>query len=413
MTHLIVSTIRRNIPHTESSGFVYVIDAEKQRVLQRSEMIEPAFREVDTNPRGGMRGMRGMFIRDNQIVMANASIIYRYDSNWDLLGIISHPSAAAIHDIILDGETLWATSARNDLVLQFDLAGNLLQHFYLREASLANRSLKWKPPVALQTQSTANGEVDFRDPLSHEEEKYDRAHVNSICQLADKSLLVSMGLVLGTKFFALLYLKSTLLKVGLYDHLLAVNRKIRSTLKMKNHMHSDLVVQPASGQSAIIRLSPDGNHRLVLALENITVPSHSLLPIADGTAVYLNTTAGVVVRFGPDDGRIISTTKVTDGFLRGVTALGPKSLVMGSKQEIIFFDPHSCQVKSTFRYTSDPNESIYDIKVLPDHFQLPPPSFEGHFQQITGVKSLDLPEQNYRLPRIKSPEEQLVSPPVR
>jgi hypothetical protein len=121
MTRLLVTSIRRHTPHTEPSGFVYLIDAEKGRVLQRSTMLEPAYRAADTNPRGGMRGGRGISVRPDQIAIANASVIYRYDPQWNLLGIISHPSAAAIHDIHFHEERLWLTAARNDLVMQFDL----------------------------------------------------------------------------------------------------------------------------------------------------------------------------------------------------------------------------------------------------------------------------------------------------
>jgi len=58
MTILLVSTIRRHIPYTEPSGFLYTIDLKQERILRRCHIIEPAFREVDNNPRGGLRGSR-------------------------------------------------------------------------------------------------------------------------------------------------------------------------------------------------------------------------------------------------------------------------------------------------------------------------------------------------------------------
>lgn len=402
-TRLLVTSIRRHTPYTEPSGYIYLIEAEKCRVLQRSIMNEPAYREVDTNPRGGMRGSRGVSVREDQIAIANASVIYRYDPQWNLLGIISHPSAAAIHDVLFDGDTLWATAARNDLLLQFDLSGNLLQHYYLRDPSPATRALQWKPPVILRPEQVMRGAIEFRDPRTHEEETYDRAHVNSVCRLADGSLLASMGLVLGTKFSTLLYIKSRLVKAGVWPTLLAVNRGLRSALGMKKNMHSDLLVQPARARSAVVRIAPDGAHRLVLSLDGATVPSHSLLALHDQTAIYLNTTTGEVVHFQPQNGKILSVTKVTDGFLRGVTQLNERTLLMGSKRELITFDLHSLKVTSTQEITQDPNESVYDIKILPPHFQTPPASFAEHFRSLMGFTSEELPRYQYQLPKLRVP----------
>jgi hypothetical protein len=368
-------------------------------------MIEPAFREVDTNPRGGMRGSRGMAIRQDQIAIANASMIFRYDPQWNLLGILTHPAMAAIHDVAFQGDTLWATAARTDLVFQFDLTGRLLQHFYMRSPSPALRALHWKPPVLLKTENILQNQVDFRDPRTHREETYDRAHVNSICfsgsgeSTADDDVLVSMGLVVGEKFASLMRVKSWLLKRGIWPRLLAANRWVRDTLGMKKNVHSDLVVQPAKGLSAVVRLSRSGDHQLVLAAENVTVPSHSLLVLPDQTMIYLNTTAGTVIHFDQNNHQTISTTRVTNGFLRGVAQVNERTLLMGSKAELITFDLPSLSIQSIMKITQDVNESIYDIKILPDHYAVPPQSFEQNFEQAAGCKSEALAANGYNFPK--------------
>lgn len=163
-------------------------------------------------------------------------------------------------------------------------------------------------------------------------------------------------------------------------------------------MHSDLLIQPARAQSAVVRISSDGNHRLLFSLGGITVPSHSLLILRDQSGIYLNTTAGEVVHFSPEDGYIFSATKVTDGFLRGVVQISDNTLLLGSKREILVFDLSQRKVKTTFEITQDPNESIYDIKVLPDHFGNPPTSFADHFRHFVGFSSEELPIYDYRIP---------------
>ncbi len=405
MTRLLVTTTRRHTPYTEPSGFVYLIDHEKNQVIQRSFIDEPAFREMDTNPRGGMRGSRGISLRDDQIAIANAAVIYRYDPQWNLLGIISHPSMVAIHDILFVDDTLWVTSARNDLLFQFSLDGTLLKHYYLRDPSPATEALKWHPPQLLNAEQIIQGAVEFRDPRTHDEETYDWAHVNSVCALPNGNILVSLGLVLGVKFATLLRIKSRLVKAGSWSKVLEVNRRVRSLLRMKPAMHSDLVVQPARGQSAVVCISPDGRHRLVLKLGGTTVPSHSLLTLHNGTNIYLNTTTGEVVHFLGWDGKVLSNTKVTDGFLRGAAQLDDHTLVLGSKQELITFDLNTLKVKSAYRITDEMHESVYDIKVLPSHYLTPPASFAEHFLRCTGIKGEELPRYGYRIPPLNPPRE--------
>ena len=162
-------------------------------------------------------------------------------------------------------------------------------------------------------------------------------------------------------------------------------------------MHSDLVLQPARAQSAIIRISPEGKRTLTLKLDDVTVPSHSLMQIPDGTIVYLNTTKGDVVHFEANTGEVISNTNVTDGFLRGVTLLPDGSILMGSKGELLKFDLSTCQILDSFRITDDKNESVYDLSVLPSHYSLPPDSFEDHFEKAVGSKAEDVVRQGRQL----------------
>jgi hypothetical protein len=403
MTRLLVTTVCRNTPHTQPSGYIYVIDPDKQQVLQRSAAIEPAFRPVDTNPRGGLRGSRGIAVREDEIAIANASVIFRYDPQWNLKGLLTHPAAAAIHDILYQGrDSLWLTAACNDLVLRFDFSGKMLQHFYLRNPGAVPSQLKWKPPLALSAQQITGGAIDFRDPRSHAEETYNHAHVNSICALSDDEVLVSMGLVIDRKFSTLLFVKKYLEKAGLWSGLLSVNRQLRSILRTRKNVHSDLIVQPARGRSAVIRISPAEGPRLILTVEGTTVPSHSLQVLADRSAIYLNTTTGEVIHFQPESGVVVSATKVTDGFLRGTLQLATNRLLLGSRRDLITFDVNACRVIDTFSITLDQNESVYDIKALPDHYQTPPPSFEEHFRSTVGFRGAELLERGYSRPVLEA-----------
>lgn len=384
MTALLVSTVRRHTSATDPSGYLYVVDLDRKRVVQRSRIIEPPYHEFDTNLRGGMRGCKGIAIREDQVVISNYSVIFRYDPEWNLLGTFTHPSCAGVHDIVFQGETLWVTSARTDILMQFSLSGELLQHYYLREPSLALEELRWKPTLLLQPDQIRKGSINFLDPRTYDFGEYDKAHVNSISILPDGDLLVSLGLIVGTDFETLLRMKDRLIELGIWSQMMVVNRRIRSALGIKEDKHADLIALPIRGKSAIIRIAREGHNSLCLDIPKASVPGHSLLLLPNNTVIYLNTTEGTVINFDPETCQVLSTTQVGEGFLRGATSLNNHTLLLGDKQDLIMYDIRVNQVVERIRITSDSKEAVYDIKVMPPHYDLPPNSFEEHFKALMG-----------------------------
>jgi hypothetical protein len=75
---------------------------------------------------------------------------------------------------------------------------------------------------------------------------------------------------------------------------------------------------------------------------------------------------------------------VGEGFLRGATSLDNHTLLLGDKQDLIMYDIRANQVVERIRITGDSKEAVYDIKVLPPHYDLPPNSFEEHFEALMG-----------------------------
>lgn len=371
---LLVSSTIRGVPAKEKSGYVYSIDLENQKILRRSQIIEPPNREADANPRGGMRGSKGIAIQQDQIAIANTSSIFLYDPEWDLIREISHPSCAGIHDIMFQGDTIWATAARSDMIFQFDFEGNLLDYFCFREPDSIRQDLSWRPPLKLDEEQVLSGEIDFRDPRTYEIETYDNAHVNSICQLRDGDFLVSLGLVLDSGFLNLLRIKNWFRKRRLWDRVLDLNQKLREFLRLGKRMHSDLIFQPAKGRSVIVRLSKARKAKVILTLDQKIVPGHSLITLPNGNVIYLDTTEGKIIEFDPSFGNKIESIKVTDGFLRGVTLIPENKLVLGSDGGLLVFDRVKGCLLSTMQITDIPRESVFDIKILPSNYDLPPKS---------------------------------------
>jgi len=387
MTVLLVSTVRRRTPPTEPSGYLYTVDLESQQVLRRSNIIEPAYRGLDPNPRGGMRGSKGISVRNDQIAIANSMIVFRYDPKWNLLGFTTHPACAGIHDILFQDDTLWVTSTRTDMLFQFDLFGKLQKYYYIREFSTDLGSLNWRPPLKISANQIHEGSIDFRDPTTHREEETDNAHVNSLAFLPDGSCLISLGFIIGSDYTKLVGVKKSLIRLGVWPVVLEINRKVSRLLGMKHkRLDEAMLVRPVKAHSAVINISPNEERSLCLTIPDMTAPSHSLQVLQDNTVVYLDTTNGTVVHFEPHKGDILSITKVTDNFLRGVTKLSKRSILLGSNGQLITFDLITRRIIDQFQITQDPKESVFSFKELPSHYKLPPLSFAEHFTDATGYK---------------------------
>ncbi|HIE24758.1 MAG TPA: hypothetical protein EYP74_02030 [Anaerolineales bacterium] len=137
-------------------------------------------------------------------------------------------------------------------------------------------------------------------------------------------------------------------------------------------MHSDLVFQPVKGRSAIVRISKKGDIQPFLVLDEKIVPSHSLLSLSKDLLFYLDTTEGSILEINAKTGQVLKSTKITEGFLRGVTQISENSLVLGSKGELIVFNLESRTVQERMQITDMPHESVFDIEILPSNFELPP-----------------------------------------
>jgi hypothetical protein len=367
MNRLLVSTVIRHAPPGQSSGMIYTIDLSTQDVLRCSPMIEPLHREYDPNPNGGLRGARGIAIHPDRAAIANNSTIYLFDPRWKALGSISHPAMGAIHDIIFQGDNLWASSARNDLLLQFDLSGSLLQKVDLRQASPAKAALGWKAWPVIEDDLVGGG-VDFRDPRTYDDETYNRAHVNSLCALANGVLLVSLGLVVDETYSAFLRLKRWLRRRGWWAGWLALNRGLRHALRLPANPHSELLLRPGRARSAVLRLEANGKTALLFTLENMLAPSHSLLSLADGSATYLDTTHGSLLRFDPLDGRLLAETGLGAEFLRGTEKIDPQTLLLGDQATLLRFDLASRRCEPLLQLSRRPHEAIFAIRMLPEHY---------------------------------------------
>ena len=245
----------------------------------------------------------------------------------------------------------------------------------------------WRPTNLLSSEDIRNRTIDFRDPRTHDLETCDGAHVNSIAMRSDCEVFVSLGIIWTGKFRLLFRVKRLLKGVHLWQSIVVLNRAVRYLLKLRAPMHSELAFQPAMSKSVVIRTNLDGNWEPCFEVRNATTPSHSLLLMEDGKLIYLDTSAGKIVQIDSRTGRLIASTKVTDGFLRGSERLSERTIVVGSRGELITFDLNQCRVTNRLRLSDDPSESVFAIRVLPNHFAALPQTLEEP-EKLTPVEGL-------------------------
>ncbi len=383
MTRILVSTNHREVLNNAVSGWLYVVDVENRTVIKRCSGVEAPYRTHDTNPRGGMRGIRGIGFGQGELVISNYSSVLYFDRHWNLLRVLTHPSIAAIHEIYFAEDGVWVTSTANDVLAHFDADGNLNPLIYMRAQKPLMRKLGGPLKQVVRPKDLQVGKKDFRMRTYFNLDVYDRVHLNSVCQLPDGRLLLSLGLLVGDYFGFLMNIKTLMMKLKVWDFFLGINRAIRRLLRRDKQMLSDLVVQPAKGKSAIVSLDAGGNWQTHLVIDTAQNPSHSVRGLSDGTAVYLNTSHGEIIHFDLD-GRVISTTKVSEKFLRGLLELPDGHLALGSSNYLLIFDLKTCSIVDRIELSPEPLNSIFDIQIMPPDFDLPPDALEDRLGKIAG-----------------------------
>ncbi len=378
MTRVLISTTARKKAPDMASGHFFVYDYEAKKVLQSSQIIEPPYRNFDTNPRGGIRGAKGIAIDQKHIAIANSSSVFIYDHQWLPLLTISHPGMASIHDLCIQDNCIWVTSARNDLLFCFDFSGSVLSLHNLRTATALFPKISWHPPQFSIGLANLTTSIDFRDPRTHDPNSSDTAHVNSIVLLENGELLVSLGLMVSRTFSRLMNIKSWMKKHGLWDPGININRSIKRLLNQKKGMHSDLIIQPAHEHSAVIRLRKNGVMEPCILLPAVIVPSHSVRVLQDESAIYLNTSNGEVIHFDPKTKEILSSHRVGNSFLRGALQLPDRTLLLGDQNHLLQFDLYQRKLLFETCISNDENEAIFDLHLLPDDIPNPPLSFVQH-----------------------------------
>ena len=313
----LVSTICRGSGPGKPSGYLYVLDPERG-VLGSCPVPPCEHLHREPNPRGGIRGGRGLAADGDTVYVANGAEVLRFDRSWHRLAGISHPWCGNVHDIAVHGDRLWVCSTANDALAAFDAAGRLTDLVDLRPAAgLAGDGSRFAAAV------------DYRDPAAYPLASTNLLHANGVAFDAGSAPLVSLG---------------------------------RSEAEGDDRRRG--LIARADGRGAPLTVADD-----------VAAPIHHVMPMPDGTLLTLDTGAGTLCILRADGtaaDALALAPPAPHGFLRGLCPAGECRLLVGERNRLLLVDLKN-RTADTLPLSESPNEAVYAIAPLPAGFEPLPP----------------------------------------
>lgn len=118
MTALIATSVVRGSRQGESHGGVYLVDLDRERVVQT---VDWNTTDIDWQGRGWDRGLRGIEFDDDRIFIAASDELFAYDRAFRRLGSWRSSYLRHCHEISRFRRRLYLTSTGFDSLLGFDL----------------------------------------------------------------------------------------------------------------------------------------------------------------------------------------------------------------------------------------------------------------------------------------------------
>ncbi|MFC1791600.1 hypothetical protein ACFL0I_03945 [Gemmatimonadota bacterium] len=374
----VVTSVVRKADPGQTSGLVRVMDLGGRQVLGTTAIPESTYRHLDGNPRGGLRGARGVSSWGDRVVVANTERLLVLDSSWEMVDEFTHPWMGGVHDILAGEDGIWVTCTAADLLLKLSWSGEVLFHWeWRRDAGLRKK-------FGFRGLSPFRRDLDYRNPEVARESLGNTIHLNAVGRSSD-SLLLSFGRVLSPAVYWKRRATGTLLalagKVG-------IKERVRPTRGPgEAEPRPGPAVSEIRGSSfALVRLWGDGRTEVLERAEDTRVPNHNVLDVG-GWIVFNDTNAGQIVGIPPDGSkRRVVSIPGDSGFVRGLEHLGGMEFLVGSKEPLAVYhvDLASNRVLSSLELEGAANESVYGISSVPDSFHWPAASPASIWNSLPG-----------------------------
>tara|TARA_B100000809_G_scaffold250490_1_gene283009 strand:+ start:344 stop:1267 length:924 start_codon:yes stop_codon:yes gene_type:complete len=134
-------------------GGLYVIDIDSEEILHYAP-YEKEF--VNDNERGGERGLRGIVVLDDRIIVSDSAGFIELDkSSYEIKRTFQNPDYfKSIHEIAFHEDHLWATSTAHDAVVKLDLDFNIKGFWEILGENIENhKALTGKKEITPETKT--------------------------------------------------------------------------------------------------------------------------------------------------------------------------------------------------------------------------------------------------------------------
>ena len=346
MRLIATTVVRESAFGRQKTGWIYDVDWAAQRVERRFPTPDPRFPSTEENPRGGMRGGRGVAVTRHGIVVAVYDTLWRYDDDWNVLAEVSHPLFVGIHEIDWDGEHMWVTATGIDAILKADLEGEAEVAWDPHTPELARRfGLRTRPdPV--------DGSVDYRirqAPL------IDQCHVNGVI-VDGSSMVVNCGSMRTGSSAVTRFAKRVLARTR---RALPFEERPRTTPRY--HAPSMVVRVDGAGKTDVLLTLPPGGH-----------PTHNGRLLDDGRLAVNHSTSNHLRLFRLSDQEETASIHVEGTWLRGLEPISPSQALVGTAPAAIALVDLECGVvERRLQLSDDPNEAVHGLAVCPEPVERP------------------------------------------
>lgn len=342
MRVILTTVIRHSEIGAQVTGRIIELAWPDATILRSRPAPDPMHPLSNPNPRGGLRGGRGVKVWDGHYYIANYDTVFVYDSSWRLRNRISHPLAADIHEIDVDPQGIWLSCSSHDLALKLSFDGAQIACWHLSD------SPTFADHLGIQI-LPLDPHHDYRRKLPT---GLDHVHLNCI-QISDPNhVVLNFGRAIpdgirariSRKVFSLPGLNSR------YPRL----RSIRGILEGRRNYLAE------------VDLERKATPRIVCHAATFR-PSHNGQLWTDKSAVLCHE-RGEILHLSTVTGRVTSRIPVPCRWLRGLARIDDSRLLAGTGPcGLAEVDLANGTVTRQVRLVGHPDESVHGLAVIPDN----------------------------------------------
>jgi len=171
-------TVARAAP-VSKGGSLFKLDWDRKAIIREVPIVpsEPTL-DHDPNARGNVRGVRGIGILNDEVLVADYHTINIFDRDLNLKRKMSHGLMIGLHETHVVGSSIWVTSTSVDAALKYRLDDDSLEaSHWPREMPEFQQSLDLEP---LTIDKTIDNRVNFLDSDTFRGKSH--LHLNAVCE---------------------------------------------------------------------------------------------------------------------------------------------------------------------------------------------------------------------------------------